>query len=141
MPVAEAVIAPSQAVVTVNSASGSAVSVGVPTWQPGHAMMLPRAACPSQQEQGSPARCAGFAEATTTAGKATHSTAAIRASVDRMRVTKVFTLQEYEGREALSGLSRFRSGHDCVTGTAVHLFRIFRKYRLTFATAHPRLLS
>jgi DNA-binding transcriptional ArsR family regulator len=33
-----------------------------------------------------------------------------------MRVAKVVTLQGYEGREALSGLSRSMSGHDCVTG-------------------------
>jgi len=143
MPVTEAVIAPSQAVVTANSASGSAVSAGVPTWQPGHAMTPPSAACPSQQEQGSSCMCAGFAEATTTAGKATHSTAATRASVDRIRVAKAITPQGCEGREALSGPSRSKSDHDCVTEAAPRrdLFRIFRKYRLTFATAHPRLLS
>ena len=120
MPVAEAAITPSQAIVTANRAIGSAVSAGVPTWQPGHAITAPRAACPSQQGQGSPSMCAGFAEATTTAGKATHSTAATRASVDRIRVAKVITLQGYEGREALSGLSRSKSGHDCVTGMGSH---------------------
>lgn len=104
MPAAEAVITPSQAVVTVNWAIGSAVSAAVPTWHPGHAIIPPKAACPSQQGQGSPSVCAGFAAATTTAGKATHSIAATRASVDRMRVAKVITRQGYEGREALSGL-------------------------------------
>jgi hypothetical protein len=117
MPVAEAVITPSQAVVTANRGAGSAGSAGVPTWQPGHAITAPKAACPSQQGQGSPSVCAGFAAAITTAGKATHSIAATRANVDRMRVAKVITRQGYEGREALSGLSRSRNDHDCVTGT------------------------
>ena len=94
MPVAEVVTAPSQAVVTVKSARGRTASAGVPTWQPGHAMMPPRAACPSQQGHGSPSMCAGFAEATTTAGKATHSTAATRASVDRIRVARVITVHK-----------------------------------------------
>jgi ArsR family transcriptional regulator len=112
MPVAEAVITPSQAAETARAATGSAVSAGVPTWHAGQAMTPPSAACPSQQEQGS---CAGFAAATTTAGKATHSTAATRASVDRIRVAKAITSQGYEGRRALSGLLRLRIDHDCVT--------------------------
>jgi hypothetical protein len=120
MPVAEAVITPSQAVVTVNWAIGSAASAAVPTWQLGHAMTPPKAACPSQQGQGSPSVCAGFAAATTAAGKATHSIAATRASVDRMRVAKVITRQGYEGRGALSGLTRSKSGHDCVTGPLIY---------------------
>lgn len=140
MPAAEAVITPNQAGVTVNWAIGSAASAGGPTWQPGHAMTSPKAACPSQQGQGSPSVCAGFAAATTTAGKATQSIAATRASVDRMRLAKVITRQGYEGREALSGLLPPRSDHDCVTGAGAHclLFRIFRKYRLTFPPTHPR---
>jgi len=113
IPVAEVSITPGQAAVTAKIATGSAVSAAVPTWQAGHAITPPSAACPSQQEQGS---CAGFAAATTTAGKATHSTAAIRASVDRIRLAKAITLQGYEGREALSGLSQ----HDCVTGSITY---------------------
>lgn len=109
MPVTELVSSPSQATVTTKSAMGSAVSAGVPTWQPGHAMTPPRAACPSQQEQGSFPMCAGFAEATTTAGKAVHSTAATRASVDRKQVVKAITMQRYDGREALSGRLATRS--------------------------------
>jgi hypothetical protein len=134
MPVAEAVITPSQAIVTADAARGSAVSAGVPTWQAGHAMTPPSAACPSQQEQGS---CAGFAAATTTAGKATHRTAATRASVDRMRAARVITSQGYEGRGALSVLSRPSGGHDRVTGI-ITVFRIFQKYRLTSWSPHPR---
>ena len=41
-----------------------------------------------------------------------------------MRVAKVITRQGYEGREALSGLSRSKSGHDCVTGTASSISNI-----------------
>ena len=140
MPVAEAVITPSQAIVTVNWAIGSAVSAGVPTWQPGHAMTPPKAACPSQQGQGSPSMCAGFAAATTTAGKATHSIAATRASVDRMRAAKVITPARIRGSRgsvrpfAIQERPRLRYRNR-------HLFRIFRKYRLTFPATHPRLLS
>ena len=83
-------------------------------------MTPPKAACPSQQGQGSPSVCAGFAAAITTAGKATHSIAATRASVDRMRVAKVITRQGYEGREALSGLPQSKSGHDCVTRVVIY---------------------
>src|ERR1044072_3371645 len=43
------------------------------------------------------------------AGKGTHSIAATRASVDRMRLAKVITRQGYEGREVLSGLSRSKA--------------------------------
>jgi len=103
MPVAEAVFVPSQAVVTAKAAIGIVASAGVPTWQPGHAMTPPRAAFPSQHGQGSPSMCAGFAEAITTAGKATHSIAAASASIDRIRVVNVVTLQGYDGREPLSG--------------------------------------
>lgn len=118
MPAAEVDISPSQAVVAADRANGSAAPAGVPTWQPGQAMTPPNAACPSQQGQGSPSACAGFAAATTTAGKATHSIAATRASVDRRRETKAITRQGYEGREVLSGPRPAQTGHDCVTGAA-----------------------
>jgi hypothetical protein len=37
-----------------------------------------------------------------------------------MRVAKVITRQGYEGRGALSGLTRSKSGHDCVTGPLIY---------------------
>lgn len=120
MPVTEAVITPSQAVVTASRAMGSAVSAGVPTWQPGHAMTPPKAALPSQQGQGSPSACAGFAAATTTAGKATQSIAATRASVDRMRVAKAITPARMRGSRGSVRPSAIKSGHDCVTGPPLY---------------------
>jgi hypothetical protein len=87
------VVAPfNQAAVTIACLTGGALSAGTPTWQLAQAMMPPSAACPSQHEQGALSACAGVAEATTTAGRATQNPAAKSARVAARRMTKAITL-------------------------------------------------
>ncbi len=92
-----------QAAETITCLTGSALSVGTPTWQLTHEMMPSSAACRSQQEQGALSACAGVAEATTTTGRATQNPATRRATVAMKRLMKSLNSREYASREPCQG--------------------------------------
>lgn len=93
---------------------GDAATADVPTWHPGQAMAAPVAALPSQHGQGSSCISVTLAATTMAAGKATHASAASRATQRSKRVAALITSPRYADLGALSG-ARLSHAHGSVS--------------------------
>ena len=103
-----------QAIATIAGGIDAATD-GMPAWHPEQAMTAPVAALPSQHGHGSPCISLMLAAATTATGKATHTSAASRATQRNRRVAVLITgrLYPYSARLSEPPVSRpntFASG-------------------------------
>lgn len=85
MPAALALMVSIQTGENVRWGIGRRPSAGVAAWQPGHAMIGPTVAGPSQQGHASPSTCAARGDAKTAAGRTIQASAAKRTKAGKMR--------------------------------------------------------